>query len=121
MQTLKTTIRLLLKRSLPGSKQTLEGHIERGTLIATAIQQRFGISTPYQWQLKHLIWYFKTQLTEHKSATRYDYWRTCRAVASVLGKWQHWERVLMPFNPHNQTNRGGRPAKLAFKGQSRNQ
>ena len=50
------SIAILLKRSLPGSKSSVAGHIERGERIAQAIQQRFGISEPRQWQAKHLRW-----------------------------------------------------------------
>lgn len=88
------SIAILLKRSLPGSKSSIAGHIERGERIARAIQQRFGISEPRQWQAKHLRWVLERWASEKSEATRYDYWRTVRILASVLGKWQDWRQHL---------------------------
>jgi len=45
------SIAILLKRSLPGSKSSIAGHIERGERIAQAIQQRFGINELRQWHV----------------------------------------------------------------------
>lgn len=109
----ETVIRLLLERSTPGSKKTIQAHIDRATLMAVAIEQRFSISTPHQWQVKHLIWYFTAQIADRKPTTRYDYWRTCRVVAAALGKWSDWESHLRGnWNPHSRKGQGGRPAKL---------
>ena len=69
------SIATLLKRALPGAKSSIAGHIERGERIAQAIQQRFDISKPRQWQAKHLRWVLERWAGEMSDATRYDYWR----------------------------------------------
>ena len=81
------TIALLLKRALPGSKASINGHIDRGERIAAAIRERFHISEPHQWQVKHLRWMLERWAEPLSPSTRYDYWRTARALASVLGRW----------------------------------
>jgi hypothetical protein len=80
------SIAILLKRSLPGSKSSIAGHIERGERIAQAIQQRFGISEPRQWQAKHLRWVLERWASEKSEATRYDYWRTVRVSGGRVGE-----------------------------------
>lgn len=107
-------ITLLIAAAIPGSKSTIHNHVQRGERIATAIQQRYQISTPHQWQAKHLRWFLEVQTVGMSHASRYDYWRTCRALASVLGKWPAWENHLRGnWNLHAAKQRGGRPAKLA--------
>ena len=48
------SVSMLLKRALPGAKASINGHIDRGERITVAIQERFQLSEPYQWQVKHL-------------------------------------------------------------------
>ena len=105
------SIAILLKRSLPGSKSSIAGHIERGERIAQAIQQRYGISEPRQWQAKHLRWVLERWASEKSEATRYDYWRTVRVLASVLNHWPGWEPHLR--GEWCRAGRGGRPSKIS--------
>ena len=105
------SIAMLLKRALPGAKASINGHIDRGERIAVAIQERFQISEPRQWQVKHLRWVVERWAEPLSPSTRYDYWRTARALAAALGHWPDWA-------PHLQGSWcrigvGGRPAKLA--------
>ncbi|MDP2826362.1 MAG: hypothetical protein Q8O52_27200 [Sulfuritalea sp.] len=78
------SIDMLLKRALPGAKASINGHIDRGARIAVAIQERFQISEPHQWQVKHLRWVLEPWAESLSPSTRYDYWRTARALASML-------------------------------------
>lgn len=105
------SIALLLKKSLPGSKSSIAGHTERGERIAQAIQQRFGISEPRQWQAKHLRWVLERWASEKSDATRYDYWRTVRVLAATLNHWRDWEPHLR--GEWCRRGIGGRRAKLA--------
>jgi hypothetical protein len=110
------SIALLLSAAIPGSKNTIRDHIRRGGRIAAAIQQRYLITNPHQWQAKHLRWFLDARTWGMPSSSRYDYWRTCRALASALGHWPDWEPHLQgKWNPHTTKQRGGRPAKLAHK------
>ena len=106
------SIAILLKRSLPGSKSSIAGHVERGERIAQAIQQRFGISEPRQWQAKHLRWVLERWASEKSEATRYDYWRTVRVLTAALGKWRDWQPHLV--GGWCRPGAGGRPAKIAL-------
>lgn len=105
------SIALLLKRALPGSKASINGHIDRGERIAAAIRERFHISEPHQWQVKHLRWMLERWAEPLSPSTRYDYWRTARALASVLGRWPDWEPHLR--GAWCRQGVGGRPAKIA--------
>lgn len=104
------SIAILLKRSLPGSKSSVAGHIERSERIAQAIQERFGISEPRQWQAKHLRWVLERWAGEKSEATRYDYWRTVRVLAAAFGKWHDWRPHLE--GEWCRYGTGGRPPKL---------
>lgn len=104
------SIALLLKRALPGSKASINGHIDRGERIAAAIRERFHLSEPHQWQVKHLRWMLERWAEPLSPSTRYDYWRTARALASVLGRWPDWEPHLR--GPWCRRGVGGRPAKI---------
>jgi hypothetical protein len=113
-------IKSLLERSVPGAKSTLNAHLKRATQLAQAIHAHYPCKTPYQWQAKHLRWYLETQTSSLANATRYDYWRTCRAVADALGKWPDWEPHLRgDWNHHPTRGLGGRPPKLTNR-QKRN-
>ena len=105
------SIATLLKRALPGSKSSISGHIERGERIAHVIQLRFSISEPRQWQAKHLRWVLERWASEKSEATRYDYWRTARALSAALGKWQDWRPHL--DGPWCRKGSGGRPPKIS--------
>lgn len=104
-------VAILLERALPGAKASLRGHIERAERIARAIEARFGIREPQQWRAKHLRWALERWANGLSESSRYDYWRTARALASVLGRWPDWEPLLR--GPWQRQGKGGRPAKLA--------
>ena len=105
------SIALLLRRAMPGSRASISAHIERGARIAGAIQERFDVGDPYQWQAKHVRWVLDRWAQSLSISTRYDYWRTARALASVLGHWPDWAPHLQ--GPWCKPGKGGRPAKLA--------
>ena len=105
------SIAMLLKRALPGAKASINGHIDRGERIAVAIQERFQISEPHQWQVRHLRWVLERWAAPLSASTRYDYWRTARALASVLGRWPDWDPHLR--GSWCRRGVGGRPAKIA--------
>lgn len=107
-------VAILLERAIPGAKASIRGHIERGERIARAIQDRFGIREPSQWRVKHLRWVLERWAAGLSASSRYDYWRTARALASALGRWPDWEPHLS--GPWQRRGTGGRPAKLAGAG-----
>ena len=85
---------LLLSRKIPGNRQAkVREHTKRAERIATEIWGRFQVG-PYQYQLKHLIWYLNTQTQDLKPATRYRYWLTLRHIIQALNKPDAWLPVL---------------------------
>ncbi|AUM01336.1 hypothetical protein B4966_15105 [Rhodocyclaceae bacterium] len=107
-------VAIFLERAIPGAKASIRGHIERGERIARAIKDRFGVGEPRQWRAKHLRWALERWTNGLSASSRYDYWRTARAMASALGHWPDWEPHLR--GPWQRQGRGGRPAKLARAG-----
>ncbi len=111
-------INILFRRSIPGSKTTINAHIKRATGIAAALEDRFNIGqNPHQWKAKHLKWFLKEQTATLAPSTRYNYWLTCREIAATLGRWPDWEPYLSgEWNTHKTKGAGGRPPKLANTG-----
>jgi hypothetical protein len=108
------SIALLLRRAMPGSRASISAHIERGERIADAIRERFNVGDPHQWQAKHVRWVLDRWAQPFSISTRYDYWRTARALAAVLGHWPDWAPHLQGSWCRKGT--GGRPTKLAMSG-----
>lgn len=109
------SIAKLLKKQIPGSSKTISAHIKRGEKIANMIEERFSISSPYQWQVKHLKWVLSMLGRELSTATIYDYWLTIRKIASCLGKWPDWESHLPNPKHKLSTTKGGRKTLLSNK------
>lgn len=103
----------LLRSAHPGAHQTVTGHVARGARIAAAIKSRWGLQTARQWQAKHMRWILERWCPSQgfSSATRYDYWRTVRALAAALRRWSNWQPYL--HGPWEQIGIGGRRPKLA--------
>ncbi|WP_295402223.1 hypothetical protein [uncultured Thiocystis sp.] len=115
---------VLLRRAQPGTKSGVQGHLKRAIRMQTLIAERFGIREPYQFKAKHLRWVLEHGTAELAPSSRYDYWRTARALAAILGHWPDWEPHLrgswisprpdLPRDTQPTTpSRGGRPPKLA--------
>ena len=118
-QTRISRIEVLLKHAQPGKNSGVKAHIKRGQRIANRIEERWGISEPYQFKVKHLQWFLKTDTANLSPASRYDYWRTARVIAAAIGRWDSWEPHLRgpwtrPKPPGPKPGApGGRPKKLA--------
>lgn len=117
-------IDVLLRRAQPGAISGVRGHIKRATRMQALIAERFGIHEPYQFKAKHLRWILEHPTAALAPSSRYDYWRTARALAAILGHWSDWEPHLRgPWvSPQadvsrntqpTPSSRGGRPPKLA--------
>lgn len=109
---------VLLRRAQPGTKSGVQGHLKRATRMQALIAERFGIREPYQFKAKHLRWVLEHGTAELAPSSRYDYWRTARALAAILGHWPDWEPHLRgswisPNGIAAPPGIGGRPAKLA--------
>lgn len=121
---MRASLEQILRRAQPGASSAVKGHIARARQISAAIGARWGAghAHPYHWRLKHVRWYLESTCRDLAPATRYDHWRTVRAVLSARGKWSDWApRLKGPWCYRTGTpgkGPGGRPAKLAFRGRT---
>lgn len=84
----------LLNRKLPGKRHTnVKEHTGRAKRIAHSIWKRFQVG-PYQYQLKHLMWYLNFHTAHLKPVTRYRHWLTLRHIVRALNKPDAWLQVL---------------------------
>lgn len=112
--------RALLAKSQPGSRSgSVKGHLERTGAIADALWRRFMVG-PYQWRAKHLRWYLDRECADLAPTSRYDRWRTVRALLVSLGKFDDWAPYLKgpwlrPTGDGKRPLQVGRPPKLPGK------
>lgn len=116
-------IDVLLRRAQPGSHRSVQQHIRRAQRLHDLIAERFGVHEPYQYRAKHLRYALELGTAGLAPSSRYDYYRTARALAAIVGHWPDWEPHLRgPWtSPHGRAPRktgalksiGGRPPKLA--------
>jgi hypothetical protein len=104
----------LLKRAAPGAPSAVHGHIIRGEKMVNLINDKWKVDSPGQWKAKQVRWVLEVALKELSPASRYDYWRTARLMASALGHWPDWEPHLR--GPWCRRGAGGRPPLLTSKG-----
>ena len=87
----------LLKRKIKGNRHTIvKEHLNRAKRIAAAIWLRFQVG-PYQYQLKHLVWYLQIQAQNFKPATRYRHWLTLQHILHALNKQDAWRNFLQHY------------------------
>lgn len=107
----------LLVRSLPGARRgSVTAHLARAGTLAEAIWQRWHV-LPAEWRAKHLRWFLEVWTARLSPTSRYDYFRTARALAVSLGRWDNWEPQLRgpwvrPTGEGGKLQKTGRPAKL---------
>ena len=109
----------LLRRSMPGASRSVHRHIRRADRIGGVIWRRWHV-IPAQWRVKHVRWYLAHECRELAPASRYDYWRTVRALVAALGRLNDWLPHLRgPWIRPTTDNatppdrrKGGRPARL---------
>ena len=110
---------------MPGKTRSVQRHTRRADQIGAVIWRRWQV-IPAQWQVKHLRWYLSHETRDLAPASRYDHWRTVRALIAALGRLDDWLPLLRgpwlrPTGDASKSNRhlGGRPARLPA-GQTRN-
>lgn len=108
----------LLRRAMPGATHTVRRHTRRAETIGAVIWRRWHI-TPMHWQVKHLRWYLAHHTGDLAASSRYDHWRTVRALVAAREKLDDWlphlrGPWLRPTGDATQRNprQGGRPARL---------
>ena len=108
----------LLRRSMPGASRTVQRHTRRADQIGAVIWRRWHV-IPAQWQVKHLRWYLTHETRELAASSRYDHWRTVRALVAALDRLEDWQPHfrgpwIRPTGDATPLDRrqGGRPARL---------
>lgn len=107
----------LLARSLPGTRRgSVRAHVMRAGTLSEAIWTRWHV-LPAEWRAKHLRWFLEVYVRCLAPTSRYDYYRTARALATALGRWSDWEPHLRgpwmrPTGESGKLRQTGRPAKL---------
>ena len=108
----------LLRRSQPGARRSVQRHVRRAEHVGAVIWRRWHL-VPAQWQVKHLRWYLSAETRDLAPGTRYDHWRTVRALVAALGRGDDWLPHLRGpwLRPCGdaapmERGRGGRPPRL---------
>jgi hypothetical protein len=83
----------LLTHAQPGARHTsVKQHRAQASTITETIWRRWQVG-PWQWQLKHVLWYLDVAIHAAAPSTRYHHWRTLRVLLHALMK-PHWIRLL---------------------------
>lgn len=117
LRQLNAHVESLLRRSLPGTRKTVDLHIRRVQHIATQIWKRFPGIGPYQWQVKHLRWGLEHGQPNLSPASRYDYWRSVQKAIVALGRTDDWAPLLRgpwlrPDGTSSPIKTTGRPPRM---------
>jgi hypothetical protein len=75
----------ILEKALPGKKTNVSRRIRFAICIAERIWVRWQVG-PWQWQLKHIIWYVDLCIRSLSASARYDHWRTIRILLSGIDR-----------------------------------
>ena len=70
---------IILEKALPGKRSNVSRRVDAAKNIAATIWRRWQVG-PWEWQLKHLIWYLGHQVAKLSRSSRYDKWRTIRVL-----------------------------------------
>lgn len=72
--------------------ETKVRRVRRAALMAAAIWGRWQVGI-WQWQLKHVRWFFQHHLQDAKASVRYQYWLVVRELARETNR-EHWAQLL---------------------------
>jgi hypothetical protein len=87
---LQQQMQKLLARKILGRRATkVKEHRKRAAAIADTLYRRFQVG-PYQYQLKHILWYLTTHTQSLKPETRYRHWLTIQHILNALNKKELW-------------------------------
>lgn len=100
----------LMRRATGGKKSTISAHIRRLEFISKVIKK----PDPRAWKCKDLQGFLNQKINKCSKITVYEYWLSIRRIATLLGRWQGWEKQLRgEWSPDPKNV--GRPAKLPYK------
>ena|SRR3990167_8275326 len=87
---MKNDITIFIGGVIKGVKSTRNRNLKQAEHIQAAIEQRWNISHPESWKVKHLRWFLHEQLKARAPETRYRYWLTTQILIERLGKTKDW-------------------------------
>jgi len=79
---------------LKGAPATRRRHIQRANTIKLAIESRWNIRHPAQYQVKHLRWFLSEHTKLDKPNARYQYWLTVKLIVQRRDKVADWLPLL---------------------------
>lgn len=104
-----TPMDLFLRGLKKLSGKSKRAHSDRIRRIAALIEERWGITNPHHWKVKHLRWVLEVSLKDLSLATRKDYYYSVSKIAEILGRYDDWLPHLRgPWAP-SRHGLGGRP------------
>jgi len=84
----------LLARKLTAKRGSrVKEHLNRAKRIAAIIYIQFQVG-PYQYQVKHLLWYLEKQTNTLQPTTCYRHWLTVSNIIKALNKNEVWLSCL---------------------------
>ena len=87
-------MRHLLGKKITGRRGTrVKEHTKRALTIADVLYRQFQVG-PYQYKLKHLLWYIEVYKKDLAPNSRYRHWLTIRIIVSALDKQEEWSVLL---------------------------
>jgi hypothetical protein len=101
----------LLHRSLPGKKTNVASRCQMAAIISKAIWNHFQVG-PYQWQLKHCLWYLDVCSSALSNSRRFQHWLTLRELLYALKKSDAWVKVLQERKNATYLRLTGKAGKL---------
>jgi len=79
---------------LRGAPETRRRHMQRANTIKMAIESRWNIRHPAQYQVKHLRWFLSEHTKLDKPNARYQYWLTVKLIVQRRDKVADWLPLL---------------------------
>ena len=74
---------------MPVFARILTVRLHRAERIGEAIWRRWQVA-PAHWQVKQVRWYLEYHCRDLAPSSRYDHWRTVRALLHALAKAENW-------------------------------
>lgn len=85
---------IFIEGVLKGAPTTSRRHIQRANKIKMAIESRWNIRHPAQYQVKHLRWFLAEHIKFEKPDVRYQYWLTVKLIVERREKDTDWLPLL---------------------------
>ncbi len=89
-----STMEIFIAGVLKGAPATRRRHIQRANTIKLAIESRWNIRHPAQYQVKHLRWFLAEHIKLDNSNARYQYWLTVKLIVQRRDKIADWLPLL---------------------------